>query len=142
MHFFWVEDEKYLVIRLDQGDFLLEGIEEAARQAGLTDGYVASCIGTLDIVRMHLVMTTGYPAVESFPTFAGPFELNSLDGILAGGKLHGHMMITDAEKSYGGHLEPGTRVLYLAEIVIRRFKDVKMQRIPNKNDIYQLVEED
>lgn len=128
MHWFLAEDDKYLVIRLDQGDFLLEGVEEAARMAGVTDGFVASCIGTLDVVKMHFVMTTEYPAVESYPTLVGPFELNSLSGIIADGKLHGHLMITDSEKAYGGHLEAGTRVLYLAEIVVRNFKGTNMKR--------------
>lgn len=131
MHWFMAEDNKYLVIRLDPGDFLLESIEEACKQAGVSNGFVASCIGTLDQVRMHFVMTTGYPPVESYPTLVGPFELNSLDGIIAEGKLHGHMMLSDTEKAYGGHLEGGTRVLYLAEMVIKVFEETKMQRVPD-----------
>lgn len=133
MHFFFTDNKQFLVIRLDQGDMLLESIEEAARQAGVTDGYIASCIGTLDIARLHLVMTTGYPPVESYPTIAGPLELNSAAGILADGKLHAHVVLSDSNRCYGGHLEPGSRILYLGEVVLRVFWNDRMERTSNPN---------
>lgn len=131
MYFFLTKDKEFLVIRLAQGDMLLESIEEAAKQAGVTDGYIASCIGTLDIAKLHLVMTTSYPPVETYPTIVGPIELNSASGILADGKLHAHVMLSDSNRCYGGHLEPGSRILYLGEVVLRVFSDDRMKRIPN-----------
>lgn len=131
MHFFFADNKQFLVIRLDRGDMLLESIEEAARQAGVTDGYIASCIGTLDIAKLHLVMTTGYPPVETYPTIVGPLELNSAAGILANGELHAHVTLSDSERCYGGHLEPGSRILYLGEVVLRIFSSDKMKRTPN-----------
>ncbi len=131
MEHFLTDDGQYLVVRLDQGDFIIEGIEQAAREAGVTDGFVSSCIGTLDICKLHLVMTTGYPPVETYPTIVGPLELNSASGVLADGKLHVHAMISDAQRCLGGHLEPGSRVLYLAEVVLRVFSGTKLQRVPH-----------
>src|SRR5512144_549138 len=110
---------RVFILRLDPGDFLLECINDLIKKENIREGFVASAIGTLDYCVMHMVMTTGYPPVEHFERWEDkPLELTSIDGIIADGTPHLHMVVSDHQRAYSGHLEPGCRVLYLAEIVI------------------------
>ena len=127
---------RVFVLRLDPGDFLLESICAFIQQEGIRDAYVASAIGTLDHCVMHMVMTTGYPAVEHFERWENrPLEVSSIDGLIAGGVPHLHMVVSDHEKAYSGHLEEGCRVLYLAEVVIAELAGAGFQRVRDDKGI-------
>jgi hypothetical protein len=128
------------VLRLDQGDMVLENINELIAKEGIKDAVVVSAIGTLDMCVLHMVTTTGYPAVEHFERWENkPLELSSIDGIIADGKPHLHAVVADSEKAYSGHLENGCRVLYLAEIVIMELKSMDLTRVYNDKHILKLI---
>jgi len=131
---------RVFVLRLDQGDMVLESINQLIADEGIKDAVVVSGIGTLDKCTLHMVMTTGYPPVEHFERWDDvPLELASIDGIIANGEPHLHAVVSDSEKAYAGHLEPGCRVLYLAEIVIVEVKSMDLMRVRNEKNILQLV---
>lgn len=128
------------VLRLDQGDMVLENINELITKEGIKDAVVISAIGTLDMCVLHMVTTTGYPAIEHFERWENkPLELSSIDGIIADGKPHLHAVVADSEKAYSGHLENGCRVLYLAEIVIMELKSMDLTRVYNDKHILELT---
>ncbi|MGI5851610.1 MAG: DNA-binding protein [Clostridiales bacterium] len=130
---------RIFILRLDQGDFVLESINELIERENIKNGVVVSAIGTLDYCTLHMVMTTGYPPVEHFEKWEDkPLELASIDGIIADGVPHLHTVISDHEKAYAGHLEPGCRVLYLAEIVIMELEGDALTRIKNEKGINEL----
>lgn len=132
---------RIFVLRLDQGDMVLESIRKLIQDEGLKDGVVLSGIGTLDYCVVHMVMTTGYPAVEHFEKWSDkPLELSSIEGIIADGKPHLHIVVSDHEKGYTGHLEDGCRVLYLAEIVIAELDGINFKRVANEKNILELIE--
>jgi predicted DNA-binding protein with PD1-like motif len=127
---------RIFILRLDQGDFVLESINELIERENIKNGVVVSAIGTLDYCTLHMVMTTGYPPVEHFEKWEDkPLELASIDGIIADGVPHLHTVVSDHEKAYAGHLEPGCRVLYLAEIVIMELEGDALTRIKNEKGI-------
>ncbi len=131
---------KVHVLRLDPGDPLLESIQRLIHEQGIKDAYVGSAIGTLDYCVMHVVMTTGYPPVEYFARWEDqPLELSSIDGIIADGVPHLHMVVSDHERAYSGHLEEGCRVLYLAEIIIVELDQANLKRVRNVQGINQLT---
>lgn len=142
MQYFLEKKEKgKIIIRLDQGDLLLESIKDVIHDAGILDGVVISGIGTLSDAVIHRVTTTGYPAVEVFPKWKDtPIELCSISGIIAGGEPHLHMVFSDPNGSYCGHLEPGCRTLYLCEIVIEPFQNISLHRIKNNDGISILMQ--
>ena len=138
-HFTGQTSGRVLVIRLDQGDYLLESITSACEEAGLVNGVIVSAIGTLDMCTMHMVMTTGYPPVEHFEVWDDkPLEVSAICGIIADGVPHLHMVVSDHQYAYSGHVEPGCRVLYLAEIVIQEFADLTFIRRANSKGINEL----
>ncbi len=133
---------RIFILRLDPGDYLLECINDFIKKGNIREGYIASAIGTLDYCVMHMVMTTGYPPVEHFERWEDkPLELTSIDGIIADGTPHLHMVVSDHQKAYSGHLEPGCRVLYLAEIVIVELEPSGLKRVRNEKGLLKLTRE-
>ena len=132
---------KAYTLRLDQGDYLLESIENFISDNNIHNAVVVSGIGTLDYCVLHMVMTTGYPPVEHFERWDdSPLELSSISGIIADGTPHLHMVVSDAEKAYSGHLEKGCRILYLGEIVIVEMEGFNYSRIRNEKNILELTQ--
>lgn len=120
-----------LCLRLDQGEDVFESIERVAREHDIHTGVIISGIGTLDRARLHYITHTGYPPDNEFPEHEGPIELVSMDGIIADYTPHPHTSISIGDETYMGHLEPGCRVLYLAEIAIGRLEGVRLCRREN-----------
>ena len=130
-----------IVVRLDQGDDVLESITEVISANGIKDGYIASGIGTLDQCVLHMVMTIGYPAVEYFAKWVDtPLELTTISGIIADGVPHLHAVISTDKASVAGHLEPGCRILYLGEVVLQEVLGQPLKRVKNSKNINELVE--
>lgn len=120
------------VLQLDQGEDLLGSILEFIERSGVRHGAVISGIGTLDRCTLHMVTTTGYPPVEVFPEWIDrPLELVGMQGVIAAGQPHIHMTVSDTTQATGGHLEPGCRILYLAEVVIQEFTNLELTRAKN-----------
>jgi len=118
-----------IALRLDQGEDVLHSIEAVARDKDVHAGVVLSGIGTLDRARIHHITHTGYPSVDEVVDHEGPIELLSVQGLIADYAAHLHTCISIKDQTYMGHLEPGCRVLYLAEIAIGRLEGVRLRRV-------------
>jgi predicted DNA-binding protein with PD1-like motif len=139
MEYFGTEKAgRVFVLRLDQGDLLLESIRALIEKEGIKNGVVISGIGTLDKSVMHMVTTVGYPPQEFFRKDDAPLELASLQGAIADGSPHIHMVISDSRFAYAGHLEPGCRILYLGEVVIQELPGLALSRVPDERKISKL----
>ncbi|MBW2059236.1 MAG: DNA-binding protein [Deltaproteobacteria bacterium] len=120
---------RVVTIGFEPGEMLLESIKEAIAKAGVENGVVVSGIGTLKSCQMHYVTHTDFPAVDRFYTLQKPLELLSVNGIIADGEPHLHIVVSCGEKEvYAGHLENNSEVLYLAEIAVLEFNELKMTR--------------
>ncbi len=141
MEYFSTEDfGRVFFLRLDPGDYVLEGIIDLAKKENIRDGVIISAIGTLDECRLHMVTTIDYPVVEHFKNWKNkPLELTAITGIIADGKPHLHAVVGDTEKAYAGHLHEGCRVLYIAEIVILELKSAFLTRVLNENKHLELA---
>jgi len=117
-----------VVIGLAPGELVLESIEAIVEKEGIKDAVILTGFGTLSQVHLHWVTTTGFPPVEHFERYEGPFELLALHGVIAGGEPHIHAVVSDTRHAYGGHLEKGNKVLYLCEIVIGVLEGASMKR--------------
>ena len=118
-----------LIIGFKPGELLLESIREVISTYGVKNGAVVSGIGTLSKCRMHYIEHTHFPAQDRIMTLEKPLELNSVNGLIVDGEPHLHIMVSCGEDEvYGGHLEEDSRVLYLAEIAVLVFNELKMIR--------------
>ena len=131
---------KTYVLQLDQGDLLLESIQALIDQEHITTGAVIAAAGTFDQSTLHMVTTTGYPPDIYFERREDEaLELASVQGVIADGVPHLHTVVSNTKHAFGGHLEPGCRVLYLAEVVVVSFPGLSLGRVLNEKEILKLV---
>jgi predicted DNA-binding protein with PD1-like motif len=130
---------KIIVSRGDRGEDLLETVEKSARENGVLNGIIVSAIGTLENCRIHRVTSKELKPEEEYVDINGPLEINSISGIIANGKLHAHISVSDRNGTYGGHLESGSKILHLAEIVVAEISGIKLDRILDKNTGLKLL---
>ena len=129
--------KRVLALNLLRGDKLLESIREQCRAAGIKYGVVTSAIGSLQRAHFHRVTSLAETPVDEYIVIEKPMELSSLQGLIVDGQPHIHMTISDLEKTYTGHLEEDTIVLYLVEISIAEIDGLSFVRKKGKgNAVY------
>ena len=129
------------IISLAQGDFILESISELIEKENIDNAYVVSGIGTLDQYQIHMITSIGYPPVDYFESKRfKPYEVAAIQGAIVSGAPHLHVVISDTEHTYAGHLENGCRVMYLAEIVIQEIEGLSLERTRNEKQILRITE--
>jgi hypothetical protein len=122
-------DVEVVVVGIAPGEMLLETIEAAIAEHGIRNGAVVSGIGTLKVAKMHHIQHDRFPPEDRFFSLEEPLEVSSISGIIADGTPHLHMTVGYRDEwAVAGHLEPGSEVLYLAEVVILRFDGLELDR--------------
>jgi uncharacterized protein len=120
------------IISIKRGEMLLETIKSALKENNIKNGVVVSGIGTLKSCTMHHVEHCEFPPSLKLFTIKKPLELTSISGIIADSEPHLHIVLSYADKeTYSGHLEDNSEVLYLAEVAILTFNNLKMTRYAN-----------
>src|SRR3954467_9352664 len=126
-------------VSLDRGALLLESINDVIKAKNIRDGQVIISSGSVQDCTYHFVASTARKAQNEYRTVKGPSEILSAGGIIADGEPHIHIALSNPEKGlYGGHLEKGCRVLYLAEFTILRYAGATLTRKSNQNGILLL----
>ena len=133
---------RIIILNLDRGDLLLETIEEELAKSGIKDALITGAIGSLQKVVLHRVIGLGPEPEDEYITMEKPMELASLQGVVLDGKAHFHMVVSDVDQAYSGHLEPGTTVLYLAEVSLAELKGVSLCRKKDENQIGKIREKE
>jgi uncharacterized protein len=127
-------------MNFERGEELLKGVRDQLAKLGIKNAVILNAIGTLETAVYHRVSTMDAKPVEQFITVKKPIELSSVQGMVIDGQPHFHMTFTDLEQTYSGHLEDGTIVLYLAEIVLAEMKGLNLFRKKNELNIALLTE--
>ena len=127
---YWEEQDQGLVIvSMHHGDDILECVEQVVKDAGLDDAIVLTGVGSLTQGRFHVIATNNYPPGDIFIDLEGPLEIAQIGGIIGGGTPHLHLTLFDKDhKAWGGHLEPGCKVLTLCELSVKRLNQTPMTR--------------
>lgn len=120
-------------IRLEEGDYVLESITEFVKENNIKNAAVVSAFGTLSRGVTHYITTTGYPSAFNLEILEDrPIELSSLEGLIVDGVPHLHTVISDTERVYAGHCEPGCKVLYAFEAAIIEAEGMEITRKLNE----------
>lgn len=131
---------RVVVLNLKRGDLLLESIEQELSVIGIKNAIITSAIGSLKKAVFHRVTGMEREPVDEFVTIEKPLELASLQGIVVDGHPHFHMVTSDVESPYTGHLEHGTEVLYLVEITLLEIKGLDLHRVKDQDNIATLTQ--
>ena len=123
---------RVVILSFDRGEKLREGIRDKLKELGIRNAVVLSAIGTFEKARFHRITTTDPRSKDEIIEIAGPMELAAVDGIVADGEPHLHMAFQDLDRAYAAHLEDGSVVCYLAEVVLAEIKGVELTRVRNE----------
>lgn len=130
---------RILIIHLKPGDLFLESIESELARNHIRNAVVLSCVATLDVVSYHRVQDTLPIPTNLFYQDSGPFEVSSLQGLLIDGQPHFHITVSDPTRTFGVHLEHGSRVLYVAEVALGELGGLPaLRRVVDEHGIPEL----
>jgi hypothetical protein len=140
--FFGEKFGRAIVIHLGRGDRLLESIRDLARREGIRNAAVIGAVGSLQKLVYHLPTSMGPTSDDRIITVQGngPIELGSLSGNLIDGDPHLHIVAQDRSGNYIGHLEEGSEILFLAEIILAEIEGLNIHRVQNEHGVVYLTE--
>ncbi len=131
-------EEVYRVV-LDRNALLLESIMDVIKQKNIQDGEVIVSSGSVQECTYHYVSTTDPDAKNVYKTVKGPFEILNATGVIASGEPHIHITLSGPKTgAFGGHLENGCQILYLAEITFMKYSGPALTRKNNEHKISML----
>ncbi|MCX8107457.1 MAG: DNA-binding protein [Verrucomicrobiae bacterium] len=126
---------RVVILGFNRGEKLLEGIRERLKGLGIKNAVLVSAIGTFEKARFHRITTTQPKPQDEIIEIEGPMELAAVDGIVADGEPHFHVVFQDMNRTYAAHLEDGCVVCYLAEVVLAEIRGVELVRVANQYGI-------
>lgn len=133
---------RVIVINLSRGDRLLEGIRDRLKEEGIKNAVLIGAVGSMQKLVYHLPTSMGPTSEDKFLTIEGngPIELGSLSGNVIDGDPHLHIVAQDKEGTYIGHLEEGTEILFLGEIILAEINRLNIHRVKNESGVVYLTE--
>jgi predicted DNA-binding protein with PD1-like motif len=131
-----------IMVSFRRGDYVIEELRELFQAEGIDAALITSGIGSLDICKLHTITNTVLPPEERYLTLEGPIEVGSLQGSVAGGEPHIHVVVHDVgrDEMHVGHLEPGSRCCFRLELGVIVLEGVKTRRVTDpKTQLVDIV---
>jgi uncharacterized protein len=129
---------KAVMIRIEPGFDLIEGIEKVCRRIEIESGVITCCIGSLQRVAylLPVPLENRFGSGYGDPNILeGPLELLSGQGMIGKEEngeyfIHLHGVVSDKDRNInGGHFIKGqTTVLITCEIMVSQIQGMKMIR--------------
>jgi predicted DNA-binding protein with PD1-like motif len=116
--------QRILVLRFKYDSDLLGGIEKMVKQEHIKNAVILAGAGSVRNYHVHSVSNRTLPSKNIFtkdPT--APADIVSMNGYVINGAIHAHMTMTNGEKAFGGHLEPGTTVFTFGIVTLGIMSD-------------------
>ena len=111
--------QRIVVLRFKFGADLLAGLEKMIAQEKIKNAVILSGFGSVRGYQIHQVSNRDMPSKNMFiknPT--APADIIGMSGIVMDGRVHPHIVLANADKAFGGHLEPETTVFTFAVITL------------------------
>jgi predicted DNA-binding protein with PD1-like motif len=130
------------IFTLGRGEYLLESLREYFHANHINTAVVCSGIGSLDQANLHTIVSTRLPPEERFFSLEGPIEVTGLQGTVAGGEPHLHVVCRHEASGtvYVGHLENKTRVCYRIEMSLLIFEGVATTWVSHASGLVEMIE--
>jgi uncharacterized protein len=114
--------ERIVVLRFKFQADLLAGIEKMVKEQKIRNAVFLSGIGSLRNYHVHGVSNRTFPSKNVYvKDTTAPSDIVAINGYVIDGKVHAHMTLTDDEKAFGGHMEPGNNVFTFAVVTLGVF---------------------
>lgn len=108
-----------VVLRFKYGTDLLAGLKKMIEQEKIKNAVILSGFGSVRNYQVHQVGNRDLPPKDVFvknPT--APADIVGMSGVVMDGRVHPHIALANADKAFGGHLEPDTTVFTFAVITM------------------------
>lgn len=127
--------ERVVVLRFKYRTDLLPALERLVKEQKIRNATILAGIGSVRSYHYHTVSNTTLPSKNVFVKNTGASaDISGMNGYIIDGRVHAHITFADPDRSFGGHLEPGTEVFTFAIVTIGVFKDgIDLSRIDDKN---------
>lgn len=119
---------KTLLIELERGEDIFESVESILKEEDIQNAYVASAVGSIAHLEYHRPKSMDATTEDEFLSLDGPFEFGGITGTIIDGAAHFHFSAGGMEGIHAGHLERGTKVLYLLELLVIEIKGFGLKR--------------
>lgn len=130
-----------VVVRLAYGELLLESIQEICKQRGIRDGVILTGFGSLTDFAVSGAVGASFPPRKFYRrTRPRGVEILAMAGVIADYHVHCHLVLSDRNRAFGGHLERGCRILSLAEIALMRVTGIKLARLVDSTTGQRLLQ--
>ena len=132
-HFISNKIGRTVVLKLEEGDMVLESIDKLCKKENIKNAVIVSGTGTLSQARVHRISSLECPPAQAVDTIDNtPLELASLDGFIADGNLHIHCVLGSPDHVWAGHLMKECRTEFFGEIVIQELLGINLERHANE----------
>jgi len=116
--------ERIVVLRFKYNTDLLAGLQKMIKQEKIRNAVILSGFGSVRGYQVHQVGNREFPPMDVFvknPT--APADIAGMSGLVMEGRVHPHITLANADKAFGGHLEPDTRVFTFAVVILAVLDD-------------------
>jgi len=133
-----VHPVNYILVRMSNGEDILEALRQAVEEHGIQHGLILGGVGSVKSYHVHVVETTNLPPGNIFWKEENPFDIVSVSGLVMNGRVHAHIALSDRERTIAGHLEPGCQVLTFCAVTMAileqgdELADLDRYRIPKQ----------
>jgi len=107
-----------IFMRLNPGDDLLGALEKGAKDYNIKNAVILCGIGSARSHHFHVVGTRENPPRNDFVKDEKASDIAGISGYIIEGRVHAHLLHSDTEKAFGGHLHEGVEVLTFAIITL------------------------
>jgi uncharacterized protein len=110
---------RIVVLRFKYNTDLLAGLEKMVKQEKIRNAVILSGFGSVRNYQVHQVGNRELPPKNVYvknPT--APADIAGMSGFVIEGRVHPHITLANADKAFGGHLEPDTRVFTFAVVIL------------------------
>jgi len=107
-----------VIIRLNPGDDILASLSEAVVKNNVKNAVILSGFGSVNTHHYHVVATRVNPPENVFVKTDKASDIVNFSGCIINGRVHAHIIHSDIDIAFGGHLEPGTHVLTFMTIIL------------------------
>jgi predicted DNA-binding protein with PD1-like motif len=111
--------ERIVVLRFKYNTDLLAGLQKMIKQEKIRNAVILSGFGSVRNYQIHQVGSREFPPKDAFVKNPTAFaDITSMSGLVMDGRVHPHITLANADKAFGGHLEPDTTVYTFAVVVL------------------------
>ncbi len=127
--------DRVVVVRLKYQADLLAGIEKVIKEKNIRNAVILAAAGSVRNYQLHSVSNREFPSKNLFiENTQEPADIVSMNGYVIDGRVHAHMTLTNADRAFGGHLEPRTNVFTFAVVTLGVLNDgVDLSKVDDKS---------